>query len=109
MLREQEIGEGGGEEQPGSDASRSELKTQSRRSRAGRKSGLRGPRGAARNAQPGEVTRSPLRHPSPLVPPHFPAALSEARAAGAPACVGGRGPAGPAKGWGESLMSCAAH
>lgn len=25
------------------------------------------------------------------------------------ACVGGRGPAGPAKGWRESLMSCAAH
>lgn len=81
MLREQEIGEGGGEEQPGSDASRSELKTQSRRPRAGRKSGLRGPRGAARNAQPGEVT---LASPHPLlpVPPHFPAALSEARAAG---------------------------
>lgn len=81
MLREQEIGEGGGEEQPGSDASGSELKTQWRRLRAGRKSGLRGPRGAARNAQPREVT---LASPPPLSarPSHLPAALSSARAAG---------------------------
>lgn len=81
MLREQEIGEGGGEEQPGGDASGSELKTQSGRPRAGRKSGLRGPRGAARNTPPGEVTLVSLS-PSLPVPPHFPAALSAARAAG---------------------------
>lgn len=108
VLREQEIGEGGGEEQPGSDASGSELKTQSRRPRAGRKSGLRGPRGAARNAPPGEVTlasRSPLAaRPSPL-----PSGALRSPGRGSPACVGGRGPAGPAKGWRESLMSCAAH
>lgn len=108
MLREQEIGEGGGEEQPGSDASRSELKTQSRRPRAGRKSGLRGPRGAARNAQPGEVT---LASPPPLAdgPSPLPSRALRSPGRGAPACVGGRGPACPAKGWGESLMSCAAH
>lgn len=70
VLREQEIGEGGGEEQLGSDASGSELKTQSRRPRAGRKSGLRWPRGATRNTPPGEVilaSSPPLdTRPSPL-------------------------------------------
>lgn len=108
MLREQEIGEGGGEEQPGSDASGSELKTQSRRPRAGRKSGLRGPRDAARNAPPGEVTLAspppPAAGPSPL-----PSGALRSPGRRAPASAGGRGPAGPAKGWRESLMSCAAH
>jgi hypothetical protein len=88
VLREQEIGEGGGEEQPGSNASGSELKTQWRRPRAGRKSGLRGPCGAALNAPPGEVTlASPLSltvRPSPL-----PSAALRSRDRGAPACVGG--------------------
>ncbi|XP_059961212.1 nascent polypeptide-associated complex subunit alpha, muscle-specific form-like [Mesoplodon densirostris] len=85
VLREQEIGEGGGDEQPGSYASGSELKTQSRRPRAGRRSGLRGPRGAARNAPPGQVTRtsrSPLAaHPSPL-----PRGALRSPGRGAPAC-----------------------
>lgn len=108
MLREQEIGEGGGEEQPGSDASGSELKTQWRRPRAGRKSGLRGPRGAARNAPPREVT---LAYPPSLAtgPSPLPSGAPRSLDRGAPACVGGGGQDGPAKGWRESLMSCAAH
>lgn len=107
-LREQEIGEGGGEEQPGSDASRSELKTQSRRPTAGRKSGLRGPRGTARNTPPTKLHSASL---SPLAAQPSPLPSGTLRSPGrrAPACVGGRGPAGPAKSWRESLMSCAAH
>lgn len=108
MLREQEIGEGGGEEQPGSKASYSELKTQWRRPRAGRKSGLCGPRGDARNAQPCEVILarqlSLTDHPSPL-----PSGTLRSPERGGQGCVGGGGQAGLAKGWRESLMSCAAH
>lgn len=108
VLREQEIGEGGGEEQPGSDASGSELKTQSRRPRAGRKSGLRGASGHRTQYAAGEVT---LASPPPLAASASPIPSGAPRSPGrgAPACVGGRGPAGPAKSWRESLMSCAAH
>ena len=108
MLREQEIGEGGGEEQPGSYASGSELKTQSRRSRAGRKSGLRWASGLRTQHAAGEVT---LASPPPLAasPSPLPSGAPRSPGRGAPACVGGRGPAGPAKSWRESLMSCAAH
>lgn len=108
VLREQEIGEGGGVEQPGCNASGSELKTQSRRPRAGRKSGLRGPRRAARNAPPGEVTLASLQ-PLTAPPSPLPSGALRSRSRGAPACVGGRGLASPAKSWRESLMSCAAH
>lgn len=107
MLREQEIGEGGGEKQPGGDAS--ELKTQSSRQTDRRKSGLHGPHGAACTQPPSEVPLASNRRPSLPVPPYFPRTLFAAWAAGGPACVEDRGPAGPAKGWRESLMSCAAH
>lgn len=106
VLREQEIGEGGGEEQLGSDASASELKTQSRRPRSGRKSGLARASGAARNTPPVEVilASSPTldARPSPL-----PSGALRSRGGGARPVW--EAEAGLAKDWRESLMSCAAH
>lgn len=107
VLREQEIGEGGGEEQPGSDWSGSEFKTVEategrKKERAARASRRRTQRAVARS-----YTCLPTAPLCPALLPPRSALLCSGRRASA--CVGGRGRAGPAKGWRKSLMSCAAH
>lgn len=107
MLREQEIGEGGGEEQPGGDAS--ELKTQSSRQTDRRKK-ERTARASRRCMHPAArrsstcLTAVPRCRSLPIS--HERSSQLGPRGARP---VWKRGPAGPAKGWRESLMSCAAH
>lgn len=80
-LREQEIGEGGGEEQPGSDASGSELKTQLKRPREEERAGCAGLAAPHATRHPAKLHSPPCR-PSLPGPPHFPAAFSAAPAVG---------------------------